>query len=500
MEMNREALEASRIVTREQIDAAREVSRQAIEASRAMAPQALMAARDAMGQVQALAPMPLQQVAPNVYTVPAQGMYSQGLSKFGPFEQADPADSLYRRASQLLESNDYRAAAQRFKEVQGKYPNSRYVTQAMYWQAFALYRSDTDSELREALTVLEQFQQKYPNARFTGENGYQADAAGLAQRIRGTLARRGDAAAARQISQAAGGTVSCDREELSVKQEALSAYWRMNPAEAAPKFEQVLARRDECSLPLRRFALQTVTQRGDEKAVALLLATAKSDPSTQMRADAVSFVARYPSDEVLATLESIVKNEENDQIRRAAARNLVGYPSPRARTVIRTIIEDNTMSDNMRCEILNRFNEDRGNQEDAAWLRTSYSKVTSPQVKRCMVSAIGNIGGTENQKWLIDLSTNEMESSAVRGEAFRRSANNMSVADLAKQYDNAGARPMRQSVIEILNRRKEPEALDKLVDILKKTSDFEIRRSIIQMLSNRNDPKAKQAINDIIDK
>jgi HEAT repeat protein len=219
-----------------------------------------------------------------------------------------------------------------------------------------------------------------------------------------------------------------------------------------------------------------------------------------MRADAVSYVARYPNDDVLTTLEQIARTEENDQIRRTAARSLVGYPSPRARTVVRTIIEDNTMSDDLRCDVLNRYTDERGAAEDAAWMRTSYAKVTSPRVKVCMVRAVGNIGGADTQRWLIDLSTSETESSQIRAEAFRRVSTTMSIAELSRQYDNAGNRPMRTQVIQILNQRKEPEALDKLVDILKKTSDFEIRRSVIQMLSQRNDPKAKQAINDIIDK
>ena len=493
-QVNREALEAARVITREQIEAAREVSRQAIDASRLIAPQALMASRDAMGQVQSLAP--LQQIADGVYSLPGRRFDT------GPFFQSDPADSLFKRANQLLEAYDYRAAAQRFKEVQTKYPSSQYMSRAMYWQAFSLYRSDTDAELREAVSVLEQFIQKYPNVRFQGENGYPADASALAQRIRGTLARRGDAAAARQVAQAAGGAASCDREDLQVKQEALSALWRMDQEAAAPKFEQVLARRDECSLELRRFALRTVTQRGDGKSVALLLATAKSDPSTQMRSDAVNFVARFPSDEVLATLEQIVRSEENEGIRRAAARNLVGYPSPRARTVVRTIVEDNAMSDGMRCDIVNRFNEERGTQEDAAWLRTSYPKITSQSVKRCMVNAIANIGGVESMKWLTDLSGNDQESATIRSIAFGKGSATMTVAELSRMYDNAGNRPMRQQIVQQLNRRKEPEALDKLIDIVKKSADLQVRQDVLRMLTERGekDAKVRQMLFDVIDK
>ena len=505
MEASRAAVEASREISRAAVEASREATREAMEASRqAMeasrtAPMALRATRDAMGQIEALTPVPLHELAQGVYSMP--GLSGRGVYT-GPFFQSDPADSLFRRANQLLGDYDYRAAAQRVKELQTKYPNSRYVSQARYLQAFALYRSDTDAELREALSILDQFIQKYPNARIQGENGYIADARNLTNRINSTLAQRGDAAARQAVARAAssGEQQTCDREDLEVKKSALSALWHMDQAQATPKFEQVLARRDNCSHELRRFALQTITSRGDQKSVALLLSTAKSDPSPQMRMDAVSYVARYPNDDVLAALEQIAKSDTSESIRRTAARSLVGYPSPRARTVVRTIIEDNTVSDDFRCEILNRYNEERGSSEDATWMKASYSKLTSNRVKGCMLRAVGNIGGTDSQKWLMDIAFNEQETSQIRAAAFSRVSQSMSVADLSRQYDNAGNRNMRQSVIQQLNQRKEPEALDKLVDITKKTADFEIKRQIIQMLSNRNDPKAKQALLDIIDK
>lgn len=514
---SREALEASRVITREQIEQAREQSRAALEASRfatqdaieasrqatqqaleaaRVAPQAYAAARDAMGQIQSLMPVPVQPVGPGVYSVPSYGRFYTG-----PFYQADPADSLFKRANQLLDAYDYRAAAQRFKELQTKYPSSRYLSQAMYLQAFSLYRSDTDAELREAINVLEQFVQKYPNARVQGENGYMADAKALIYRIQSNLAQRGDAAARQAVARAtSSGEQTCDREDLDLKKSALQALWRMDQAQAAPKFEQVLARRDNCSLELRRFALQQITSRGDDKSVALLLATAKSDPSTQMRSDAVSYVARYPNDDVLAALEQIARTEENENIKRTAATALVGYPSPRARTVVRTFIEDNTMNEDFRCSILNRYREDRGSVEDAAWIRTSYAKITSNRVKGCMIRAVANIGGTDSQKWLMDISNSDLETSQNRASAFGHVSTAMSIADLSRQYDNAGNRPMRERVIQILNQRKEPEAIDKLVDIVKKTSDIEIKRQIVQMLASRNDAKAKQAIVDLIDR
>src|SRR5262249_12400386 len=149
-----------------------------------------------------------------------------------------------------------------------------------------------------------------PNARINDANGLPADADNLMQRIRGNLAERGDANARKQLDQTAGSSASCDRENIQVQAEALSALMRIDPAAATPKLEQILARREDCTLSLRQSALSILSRRNDDKSVSILLATAKSDPSTQMRRDAVSYIARFPNDEVLNTLESIAKNEQ----------------------------------------------------------------------------------------------------------------------------------------------------------------------------------------------
>ncbi|NIQ26025.1 MAG: outer membrane protein assembly factor BamD, partial [Gammaproteobacteria bacterium] len=52
----------------------------------------------------------------------------------------DPADSLYRAAVQRLNQDEYRRAAEMFARIQARYPRSNYAAQALYYQAFALYR------------------------------------------------------------------------------------------------------------------------------------------------------------------------------------------------------------------------------------------------------------------------------------------------------------------------------------------------------------------------
>ena len=68
----------------------------------------------------------------------------------------DPADSAWRQAQQAMNRGDYRRAASLFKDIPTKQPNSVYASDALYWEAFSLYRVGGTTELQDALAVLDQ--------------------------------------------------------------------------------------------------------------------------------------------------------------------------------------------------------------------------------------------------------------------------------------------------------------------------------------------------------
>ena len=48
--------------------------------------------------------------------------------------------------------------------------------------------------------------------------------------------------------------------------------------------------------------------------------------------------------------------------------------------------------------------------------------------------------------------------------------------------------------------RKEPEATDKLIDIAKNDTDYNLRRQAIGALVQKNDPRATKLLMEIVDK
>jgi hypothetical protein len=54
-------------------------------------------------------------------------------------------------------------------------------------------------------------------------------------------------------------------------------------------------------------------------------------------------------------------------------------------------------------------------------------------------------------------------------------------------------------VMNLLSERKEPEALDKIVEIAKSGTDVDMRRHAISILSRSKDPRASKLLLQLVD-
>ena len=414
-----------------------------------------------------------------------------------PWVQGDPADSLYRAARSQLDRGDYRKAAAGFKEIPQRFQYSAYVVDAMYWQAYSLYRIGSTPDLQEALGVLDALKQKYPSSR----SGSRQDVTQLTTRVAGVLSSRGlggQDVVKRVLAEA--GSNTCDGEEQSVKAQALSALMETDAEGAAALAQKMLGKKDECSVQLRRNAVMVVARKRDAGTLATLTAVAKSDPSSEVRQTAVRYLASMPGDDALPALEDLLKMSDDQNVQREAVSALARHTSPRARQAARAIIERNDANESLRLSALRSFDRERSSTEDAAWLRSIYPKVDNTRVKAAIIESITRIGGDGMDSWLLALAKNENESVEARSSAVRRAAQTMDIASLGKFYDAVAVQRLRSSVIDALSSRREPETVDKLVDIAKNGTDPQLRREAISALARKDDPRAKKALLDLIDR
>ena len=414
-----------------------------------------------------------------------------------PWLQRDIADSLYRSAYELLNRGEWRRSAAAFASLPQKYPNSGYVPDALYWQAFSLYRIGNTDDLQTALRSLETMRTKYPQAKS------QADAAALMTRIRGTLASRGDRDAERALRQAVSEQpTQCDREDQAVKAEALRALAQTDPASVVGSVKRVLAKKDPCSAPLRRTAVYLLGNSGDNEAPAILRDVALNDSEPEVRSTAIQYLARSPSDIAVNTLDEVLRTSTDQSVQRTAARALAANPNPRARQAVRALIERSDAPERLRIEAVSGFeSSERTTDEDAQYLRSVYGKIDNPRIKARIARVIGQLGGEQNDQWLLGLMRNTDEPLEVRTAALSRVASRkMPIGDAVKLYSAVADRDLRQQLINIYGQRPEPEATDKLLDIVKNDTDYNLRRQAIGALQRKNDPRATKLLLELIDK
>jgi HEAT repeat protein len=410
----------------------------------------------------------------------------------------DPADSLYRAARESLNRGEYRRAAQLFNEVTKKFPKSQYALDCAYWEAFSRYRSGTTDDLRAALRILDEGKDKFAYLRSS-----ESDVAGLRARVQGALAARGDAAAARQLQAEATQNTSCDREDVSVRAEALSALGQMDLASAMPVVKKVLARRDECTVELRRRALYLIGRQPSADAAPLLLDVAKNDTDAGIRSEAMSWLSRTAGDQAVPLLEDLLKTSTDERTQRSAVNALGSIDTDKARKAVRAIIERADVLERVRIEAIQSLARDRDNRmmsaEDLQYLRSLYAKLETPRLKEAVLSAIGRVETPESEQFLLGVARNETESPSLRAAALQRLGRmqTVSLTEIGKLYEAADSRSMREQILQALSQRKEPEAIDKLVEVAKKDTDYYIRRTAIQILSRSNNPKALQGIKEL---
>lgn len=505
------AREASRIDVDQIREQAREASRIAMEdmhfninVDHAFTPLAAMAPMAPLPPMDVTAPMPA--IAP--FSIHVGGRDFTDRLPPAPWAQGDPADSVYRVARNALSNGEYGRAAKLFADIAKNYPKSAYQNDSRYYEALARYKVGTTEELRAAAKLLEPMTStgsggtmQYAGGQRRGAND--SEVAALYARINGALAQRGDRDAASKVAKAAAetGAAPCDQEDIQVRTEALNVLSQMDPAAANPILRRVLDKKDECSASLRRSAVFMLGRRGDAESTSLLLSVAKSDPNASVRSEAIGFLGRLPGDAGLNALEEMLRTEQDERIQRAVVRSLMSSDNAKARSSMRALIDRKDAPLSLRVEAINSLNNDRATTDDAAYLRNLYSKADNDRMKEAIISAVSRMGGAENDQFILNIARNTNESSQLRGAALSRyfRSSTGSVADIAKLYDSADNRNMRQQIINVLANRKEPESTDKLIDIVKNSTDSQLRMQAINALSRKNDPRTVQLLNDLLD-
>jgi len=422
--------------------------------------------------------------------------------------QKDPADSLYRLAREALARNDFKRAAEIFHRLVERYPQSSYVGQSLYWEAFSLYRSGNTDDLEEARDRLITLRQRFP------AQAKSDDTKSLVTRVCGELAKRGDQDCAREIAEAAEGgdedapgartTVpgrSCPSEDDDERVAALNALLQMDADRAMPILQRVLARRDACSAGLRRHALFIVSQQHTEQTADILMNAARSDPDQEVREQAVFWLSQVPGERPITLLDEILKSNANTDLKEKALFALSQKGEGRAQAILRDIAGRESENVDLRDKAIFWLGQRRA-QENTEFLRGLYTRIGNEDLKEKILFSLSQQKGAGNERWLMDIAVNPRETLELRKKAlFWAGQMGVASSEFANLYDRMNDAEMKDQIIFVFSQRgRDAAAMDKLFAIARTDRDPEMRKKAIFWLGQSRDPRAQKFLEDLINR
>ena len=428
------------------------------------------------------------------------------------FSQQGDADM--REARRAMDDGNFRDAARMFARIAERYPRTTQAADALYNQAFALYRIGNSSSLSSGLEALRDLDRLYPTS-----NANRGDAGSLRIRICDELARRGDEACAREIvssaqgqrspsstsssSSSSQGQQNCpsENDDNDERIMALNALLNMNSEAAVPILERTLARRDACYRALRKKAVFLIAQKRTEGVVDILLKVAREDPDPGVREDAVFWLSNVRDPRVVDVLADMAANANDRAIQEKAIFALSNTRSERASQVLRDIAQNDRAAKSVREQAIFWLGN-RRDSEATEFLKGLYARLTDGDLTEKVLFSVSNQRASGSGAWLIGIATNERESIELRKQALFWAGNNRAatVTEIAGLYDRVADREMKEQIIFVLSQNRAEAAVDKLMDIARRDSDRDLRSKAVFWLGQSRDPRVLKFLEELINR
>jgi HEAT repeat protein len=272
----------------------------------------------------------------------------------------------------------------------------------------------------------------------------------------------------------------------------------MDADRVLPLLRRVLARRDECSKPLRKNALFILAQKSGSEREKILLDVAKTDPDVNVRTDAVFHLQQAKTDAGIDALADLLLHSDERGVRSNALFALAQNKSDRARKIIKTFALSDNAPVALRKDAV--FHISQGHDaDDAAWLREAYAKVPESELRNDIMFQIAQQPSAETSKWLASVITDAKEPADQRKNAifFLAQRKNEGAAELVAVYDKADA-AMKKEIIFHIAQRHDGASLDKLIAIAKSDPNPQLRKEALFHIGQSKDPKALKALEEIV--
>ncbi|MDQ3948944.1 MAG: HEAT repeat domain-containing protein [Gemmatimonadota bacterium] len=235
-------------------------------------------------------------------------------------------------------------------------------------------------------------------------------------------------------------------------------------------------------------------------AEALVRIARNENDNNGVREQALQTLARLDHGAGIPALVELARSGSDTWLTRESVQALAQSGDPRARGYLRSIVERADLPDEVLAIAIRGVGREFATPRDAELLRQVYPKLTSERTKRSVLGTLAELGGSENERWLLGVARDENERQSIRQHALQHARRaGASIGELVALYDRTNDPRMKEILISVYVESGEKAATDKLLAILRSEESPALRRRAINQLSRSDDPRVKEALQKILD-
>ena len=294
---------------------------------------------------------------------------------------------------------------------------------------------------------------------------------------------------------------TCGDDNMDTRVAALNSLISMDTDQAMPILLQVLERRDECSVELRRKAVFLVSQHETENTVDILLDVVHNDPDFEVKHQGVFWMGQLSSDEAVVALESILRGTNDTELQEKVIFSLSQHGSSRATSILREFAGNNSEHSEAREDAIFWLGQE-GSTADVEFLMDLYPNLNSDELRNKVVFSVSQSSHSGSGEWLIGIASDESLSAESRKDAlfWAGQEGNVDATAVRDIYENANNREFQEHAIFVLSQLDNADATEQLIDIAKSEDNSELRDKALFWLGESRDPRAAQFIRDLINR
>jgi HEAT repeat protein len=231
------------------------------------------------------------------------------------------------------------------------------------------------------------------------------------------------------------------------------------------------------------------------------LHTVKTDPDPEVRRQGVFWLGQVHGDRPVELLGDILRTSDDVEMQKRALFALSQHEGGKAAEMVRTYAEREDVPEELQKQAIFYIGQHE-TAENAAFLRALYGRLKSAEAKERVLFSVSQMRGDGSGRWLLEVASNVKEPVELRKKAlfWAGQQNGADIATFTALYEKMPDRDMKEQLIFLYSQRREPAAVDKLLEIAQKETDRDLRKKAIFWLTQSNDPRVTKFLEDIINR